>query len=227
MFKEVPSSEIHRTVKQVLNSPKFVRARREELSNDQSRDILREMIRKALKGIYNILKKLGFNIESLNNISKGYRAAYIIELMCVIILLILFIYFLIKFFTRREKVKLDYGKAAEEININADYANMALESVDIGNYKEGIRYIFWACIIELNKNGLISIEKSKTNYQYYLELKARNFKLMNKFKSCGVIFNEIWYGKRKADEFKYNEILKFYKDLCEIAKHDRSEKHEK
>lgn len=81
------------------------------------------------------------------------------------------------------------------------------------DYRLAIRIYFIFLIKELSEKKLINWEKEKTNYSYLVEM--RNHKYYNEFDETVILYELIWYGKRKINEDDYHKIEPQFKSLVE------------
>lgn len=81
------------------------------------------------------------------------------------------------------------------------------------DYRLAIRIYFIFLIKELSEKKLINWEKEKTNYSYLVEM--RNHKYYNEFDETVMLYELIWYGKRKINEDDYHKIEPQFKSLVE------------
>lgn len=81
------------------------------------------------------------------------------------------------------------------------------------DYRLAIRIYFIFLIKELSEKKLINWEKEKTNFSYLVEM--RNHKYYNEFDETVMLYELIWYGKRKINEDDYRKIEPQFKSLVE------------
>ncbi len=81
------------------------------------------------------------------------------------------------------------------------------------DYRLAIRIYFIFLIKGLTEKNLITWEKEKTNYSYLVEM--RNNKHYKAFDQAVLLYELIWYGKRKLSEEDYLKIEPQFKELVE------------
>ena len=91
------------------------------------------------------------------------------------------------------------------------------EALANNDYRLATRIYFIFIIKELSDKSLIHWEKEKTNYSYLLEM--RNHQHYNAFSEAIMLYELIWYGKRKVSVDDYKSIEPVFKTfLTKIEK---------
>jgi large-conductance mechanosensitive channel len=220
IVSNLSDKNINKAVNDVLNSPRFVNAAKQENMKGNENNFLIRLLRSIGK-LFNKLHIKGPNLANATSQRDNWYA-YIIEILILFLILGIIIFLIVKFFLKREKIKLGEKNNPEKIDINADYYSMAKEASIKSDLKSAIRFMFLGILVNLSKLKLLNIDEGKTNYQYYLELKKNNLnKFASKnflitFKNCIFIFNEIWYGKKEANLQKYDICKTFYEEIADI-----------
>ena len=87
-----------------------------------------------------------------------------------------------------------YSENLDQINFNVLIENY----IQSKQYKLAIRYLFLKSLKLLADNGLIEINKNKSNQQYLSEIKNRQVSLA--FRKASIGFEWIWYGDFQVDD---------------------------
>ena len=88
----------------------------------------------------------------------------------------------------------EYSENIDQINFDELIENY----IQSKQYKLAIRYLFLKSLKLLADNGLIEINKNKTNQQYLSEIKNRQVALT--FRNASIGFEWIWYGDFQVDD---------------------------
>lgn len=98
---------------------------------------------------------------------------------------------------------------------NNDFQLLIEKAKNEENHRKAIRYYYLWVLQKLTEKNYIKWNKEKTNYDYYLELKAKS--IQNDFSQVNYLYDYIWYGNfgLTAAEFKKAETV-FQKTINKI-----------
>jgi hypothetical protein len=91
----------------------------------------------------------------------------------------------------------------------------ALKYYRNGEYKLGLRFLYISLLIYFNEINVIRIDKSKTNRQYLKEVQRSGHARFDTFSEFTGVFNEVWYGNRKASGEMF---MKWYENFNLLKK---------
>jgi hypothetical protein len=202
--------EIRTTIEKVISKKEFIK------KEDKFYDKLLEAIQKFLNKL-NIEKE---NELPWNQIQNSNENSYLNILkrgfiMVLIITIIIFTLFLIyKNFFKLKKVRVVIDSNNEDIitvyNDSSILYKKAEEYYDNSDFKNGIRYLYLALLVNLDNRNIIILNKGKTNREYLLEIDSKGEFLYDNFQKFTNFFNLVLYGKKniidginKEDEFQY------------------------
>lgn len=90
----------------------------------------------------------------------------------------------------------------------------AARLAETGEYREAIRFSFVASIVELARQNVLTIEPARTNRDYLLALRRRE-DLLPAFIRLTALFEEFWYGQKKASRDDYANFGSLVDTLCD------------
>lgn len=85
------------------------------------------------------------------------------------------------------------------------------EAIRNGDYRKAIRIYFIFIIKGLSEKKWITWEKEKTNFAYLNEMRKHN--LYTEFDQSVMLYEIVWYGKRKVDVGTYGQLEPIFKNL--------------
>lgn len=89
-------------------------------------------------------------------------------------------------------------KISEEELSKINFEEEIAKLLSQGLWKQAIRYIYLFSIKFLSDEGVITVKKDKTNYEYVYEISES--KLRNHFADLSYLYDYTWYGHFQADE---------------------------
>lgn len=89
-----------------------------------------------------------------------------------------------------------------------DFDKLILQSANQQDYRLAVRFWYLKMLKILSDAQLINWQISKTNYDYYYELKQQA--LRNEFLSLTNTFENSWYGNHNLSTERYNEAMKSF-----------------
>ncbi|MFD1426171.1 hypothetical protein JOD24_001186 [Kroppenstedtia sanguinis] len=75
-----------------------------------------------------------------------------------------------------------------------------------GDYKEGIRCLFWAVLTALHERGVLIRSDHKTNREYRREVEQNGSSLLSLFSALTLRFDLVWYGQLQAGDGDYRKF---------------------
>lgn len=163
-----------------------------------------------------ILRQLGY-LSSGGGGGGGSFPFIILEMIGVIILSIILLYFAALILNRssiRVKESVSVKKKEEELIEKKDYSAFYKKAVEMGKrgeYLEAVRMLYMALLVLLDSKKMIEYHPSLTNFEYRLRVKSYPFGTL--FDRITRTFDSVYYGKGKATEDDFSEIMD---DFCEI-----------
>lgn len=83
-------------------------------------------------------------------------------------------------------------------------------------YREATRILYLICLRKLNDQKIIEWDISKTNRDYYYEIKDQNIR--DKFRSILITYDYVWYGQFHIDKNKFDEIQQDVSNISTVKK---------
>ena len=144
------------------------------------------------------------------NLSIGGERAQVIAVAVFIataLLLALMIVFAVRHISKHMGKSINALGPKENISpgkLSADEAlAMAKKEAEKENYAGAIKWLFLDVLLSLHIQSYIVLHESKTNRQYFYELKKNRFELLGLFEDLVRRFNSIRYGGRQATREDY------------------------
>lgn len=95
-----------------------------------------------------------------------------------------------------------------------DFDRLISESLESGNFKLAIRYLYLKTLLTLSKKELIKLREWKSPYDYERELKSE---VANSYRELARLFEYVWYGDFEAGERDFSKGNELSKRLEEAA----------
>jgi len=143
----------------------------------------------------------------------------VFRILFYIIITGIFIYFILRilkiditgmFYKNRQTKSTIDEKIIKESDA-IDLEKLIQENMKKGAYREVIRLLFLRLLQILNKRGLISWSRDKTNADYIQEIGDRNLK--EQFGYLSFLFEYIWYGDFRVTENRFKKIQQTFDDF--------------
>jgi len=100
----------------------------------------------------------------------------------------------------------------EETHIEEiDLSKLISDSIQSGNYRNAIRYLYLDSLKNLSASNKIDWDFQKTNSDYYRELKDPTLK--NLFKKVSYLYDYVWYGEFDLNETSFKEAQSEFESL--------------
>jgi hypothetical protein len=112
---------------------------------------------------------------------------------------------------KQKTVTLDAMKEIEENIHEINLEDLLQEALRSKNYRIALRLHFLIIIKLLSQKGEINWAKEKTNWEYYSELRNRDFAAP--FKEIILSFENFWYGEHPFTELDYHTSEGVYRSL--------------
>lgn len=133
----------------------------------------------------------------------------ILEIIIYVLMGILAIYLLVRFFTGEQAFAIFNKKAtsfgnldlSEEHIENIDLDALLADAISQKNYRSAIRYQYLKALKTLSLQQIIVWQYEKTNRDYENEIHTPSTKAV--FKEISYLYDYIWYGEQEIDEPKY------------------------
>jgi hypothetical protein len=187
---------------------------------DQLSDILNNWeFRKYEQGdslqelIMRVLSWLGLKSTNINKVDFSDLA---INLFFLVIGLILIIYLLkhLAPFMRIMTPDVATKEAEAEIGVPLIPLRLFNKAEDLAhkkNFREALRYLYLALLIELDEKRIISYQNAKTNHQYLKEVNNKASHLRDCFGDMMDLFERKWYGLEECTNEDYRSGLNLYR----------------
>ena len=88
---------------------------------------------------------------------------------------------------------------------------------EIGNYREGIRRLYLAALLQLEERGLLRYDRSLTNREYLVQLRQRPT-VQARLAPIVMTFDDVWYGVHEPDAAKFADYAAAVADLEQAAR---------
>jgi hypothetical protein len=85
----------------------------------------------------------------------------------------------------------------------SDLLGQARRHYEAGNYAEAIIYLFSYQLVELDRHGIVHLDRGKTNRQYLREAKSGG--LRGLLESTMVAFEDVFFGARQLDRSQFEQ----------------------
>jgi hypothetical protein len=134
-------------------------------------------------------------------------------------LLLLVAYFLVMAYLRRENIvaerqtqlakrEYDVADRVEALPFMArrdlsDLLGQARRHYEAGNYAEAIIYLFSYQLVELDRHGIVHLDRGKTNRQYLREAKAGGLRTI--LDQTMVAFEDVFFGAHQLDRQRFEQ----------------------
>lgn len=183
----------------------------------------RSLIQKAIDWIQELfekfLQKLFPNLTTAANVAGIIIA--ILFIMLVVILAIIVVRLINRHRLRRAyEQSIPFSHLHEGKWTYHDHFQAAKEQEGNGLYAEGIRHLFLGLILYYHHMGWLTLERWKTNWEYYSELKRRVKEEASHFNKLALQFDEVTYGKKKVSKEQFEQ----FKANVEQAYHEAEQK---
>ncbi len=97
------------------------------------------------------------------------------------------------------------SEVEEEIITNeSDFDALIRQALQIGNYRQAVRYQYLRTLHLLADKNLVQLSPDKTNFQYVSEIANRNHQ--QPFASLTLNYEYVWYGEFEIDKNIYDKI---------------------
>jgi hypothetical protein len=109
-------------------------------------------------------------------------------------------------FKRRSKSANDADAEVEEeiITKESDFDALIRQALQIGNYRQAVRYQYLRTLHLLADKNLVQLAPDKTNFQYVSEIANRSHQ--QPFASLTLNYEYVWYGEFEIDKNIYDKI---------------------
>lgn len=102
------------------------------------------------------------------------------------------------------------AEVEEEIITNeSDFDALIRQAMQIGNYRQAVRYQYLRTLHLLADKSLVQLAPDKTNFQYVSEIANRNHQQV--FASLTLNYEYVWYGEFEIDKNIYDKIESNFK----------------
>lgn len=167
-----------------------------------------------------LLKKL---LGSTNALHVSDSAAYVILVVCLIIIAAILIILGLKIFKLLDKSKKIRELFGTVIDVNTTPLDMMRKSKEYENnkdYRNAVKFSFIAILLKMHENNIIFLDEAKTNGEILTILENKEFYLINAFKQAVQRFNVIWYGHKDPAEDSYTLWKQNAATLWEGVQHE-------
>jgi hypothetical protein len=137
----------------------------------------------------------------------GQFFTWIIGIIIVLIVVALISYVVLHI--RRGVVRESKIKEAQDEQITTSVAakSQAGQSAQSGDYRNAVRYMYLAALLQLHERGLLSYDRTLTNYEYLSHLRGNN-ELRGRLTPIIDTFDRVWYGSLEIDDQSFEEYRK-------------------
>ncbi len=91
------------------------------------------------------------------------------------------------------------------------------EAAEKGDYKEALRLLLLALLLELDEEGSLDYHYSRTNGEYLRQLRERDYPSFSPASELFFLYEKIWYGRARCRREDYDRGLKLYSMLQEAG----------
>ncbi len=153
--------------------------------------------------------------DKMGDMSMSPAVSYILIGLIVAVLAGLIFYLFFKAPPANNKViPKDIDDNVNPTEIPKSELELALEeALDKGDYRRAIRIYFIFIIRGLSEKKWINWEKEKTNFTYLNEMRKNEH--YNAFDETVMLYEIVWYGKRKVDKTVYQKLEPTFKSLVQ------------
>jgi hypothetical protein len=96
------------------------------------------------------------------------------------------------------------------------WRNLAIKLAEEKNYRDSVRAIYMSALYLLDEKGVIRFSPSKTNYEYFYALGAKNV-LQDPFRKLVTRVESIWFGHDQAQEEDHKICLRQLQDMEDLV----------
>lgn len=100
------------------------------------------------------------------------------------------------------------------------WRNLALKLAEERNFRDSVRAIYMSALYLLDEKGVIRFAPTKTNYEYFYALGAKNV-LQDPFRKLVVKVESIWFGYDEATEEDHKLCLRQLQDMEDLVLNER------
>jgi hypothetical protein len=204
--------EVKEKLEKILSSGEFTKTPPQKSFIETALDKIGELIKEFFDRI-GLSQKLSF----IDNLKLSSWQILLLKIFGILIpiFFILFILFII-FRRMKPSKKIKMNEDILILNSLKDYEQverMAIEFMQKNDFRQGIRFLYIALLLYLNKLNIIKIDKSKTNKQYLREIANNYLENYNLIYNFTWAFNECWYGNKNADRKVFDSWYEKYTSL--------------
>lgn len=137
----------------------------------------------------------------------GNVVAWVVGILIVLILVGLILY--VASHVRRGIVRESQLKQEQQEQITTSVAakSQASLSAQSGDYRNAVRYMYLAALLQLHERGLLNYDRTLTNYEYLSHLRGNN-ELRTRLTPIIDTFDRVWYGSLEIDDQRFEEYRK-------------------
>lgn len=146
----------------------------------------------------------------------GSIAVILLSLVAVIVFAGLLIWIM-----RRFRFSLEGAGGAAAAGAGQSSPHRALagsrEAAEKGNYREALRLLLLALLLQLDEEGSLDYHYSRTNGEYLRQLRERGYPSFSPASELFFLYEKIWYGRARCRREDYDRGLKLYRTLREAG----------
>jgi hypothetical protein len=132
----------------------------------------------------------------------------------IALILIAFIVWLIRKIIMRQSLRESPLLDEDDLNqTEGSYWRLARQAEENKQWKEGVRFAYYALLLYLDHREWIKAERWKTNREYVDELDQNQPDHLKSFRSLAVQYERFWYGKYSCGE---NQCASFLSEVKSI-----------
>ncbi|BAM46715.1 MAG: hypothetical protein GX972_03320 [Amphibacillus sp.] len=191
----------HSTLEKILNSKEY------QAYYQDNRNILQRIWDYIKEWVLELINKWFDGLTPSSSVGDLIVAVILIVLMLVVVCLAIY---LIRNFHRSKQLK--RHQPLKEITINGvsilEYQNLLEEAELKHNYQASVRFQFLILLYELDQMQWLKVERWKTNWDYYQEIKSMSREKAEQFYQLAIYFEATTYGNRQVDNAAYEKYVK-------------------
>jgi hypothetical protein len=209
MLENINESIVREKIDRILSSQEFSKGGQGSGLTDYLANWIKSVV-EWIKDRINSIRMPNMNINVLPEAGLSEGAALTLKILAAVIiagLIFIIVFLLIRRLRNSKQVRQDedamliYTLRDPELVLET-----ALSFAQKGDYRQGLRYLYFSLILKLNELNVVRIDKSKTNRQYLNEAKSSGYGQYEDVAGITRAFNDYWYGNKHID----NEIFGFW-----------------
>ncbi|MFC4402123.1 DUF4129 domain-containing protein [Gracilibacillus xinjiangensis] len=171
---------------------------------EDNRGLLEKLWDKARGWINDLLSKIFDSFEPGSSVGN---TIVLVIITGIVIAISLGIYFIIRYFTRKNQAKHVLLQTTKEMEWRyTEHLKEADYFAQLQQYKHATRHYFLAFLLLLHERKHLEARLWKTNWEYYDDLKKADTQLAKGFYEAATFFERVTYGEKEVSESDFYHL---------------------